>query len=105
MANNLVRDESYIVILGWMVTDLNLQGIELTIYATIYGFSQDGASYFEGSRKYLMEWSGAKSLRTVDAAVQSLIGKGYIQKVEEYRNGVKFCKYKAIKILHENATS
>lgn len=94
MANNLVKRDSYITILGWMMTDLNLQGIELNIYAIIYGFSQDKTSFFEGSRKYLMEWTGAKSLRTIDAALQSLIEKGCIQKVEEYRNNVKFCKYR-----------
>ena len=35
-----VNPENYITVQGWMVTDLNLKGNELLIYACIYGFSQ-----------------------------------------------------------------
>ena len=37
-----VSPDNYVAIQGWMITDLNLKGNDLLIYAVIYGFSQDG---------------------------------------------------------------
>ena len=45
----MIKDENYFVVHGWMRTKLNLKGNHLTIYALIYGFSQDGESEFRGT--------------------------------------------------------
>ena len=37
-----MKDENYIVLQGWMINKLNLKGNELTVYALIYGYSQNG---------------------------------------------------------------
>lgn len=74
-----VNDNNFIAIQGWMRTKLNLKGNELLIYALIYGFSQDGASRFKGSRKYIADWCGC-SLNTVDRALGSLVDKGFLAK-------------------------
>ena len=37
----MVKNENYLVIQGWMITELKLKGNELLIYAIIYGFSQN----------------------------------------------------------------
>lgn len=87
-----MNNENYIVITGWMVNNFELKGSELLIYALIYGFSQDGESKFYGSRKYIAEWFNC-SLPTVDKALNGLLEKNLIIKIEETINGVKFNRF------------
>lgn len=89
-----VKDESYFLIAGWMITKLQLKGNTLMIYAIIYGFSQDGESSFNGSRQYLCDFTGATK-RTIDASLNELIEKNLIIKVSEKINDVIHNKYKA----------
>ena len=91
-----VSPDNYVAIQGWMITDLNLKGNELLIYAVIYGFSQDGESQFTGSLQYLADWckSSKESARKV---VKNLLEKQLLIKEDNIVNGIKFCKYKAIK--------
>lgn len=88
-----VKDEGYYIIHGWMLNRLKLKGKELSIYAIIYGFSQDNSSVFSGSIAYLSEWLNT-SRSTVIRALKSLTEKGYIIKTEELYNGVKMNTYK-----------
>lgn len=88
-----VKDEGYYIIHGWMLNRLGLSGSELSIYAIIYGFSQDNNSVFSGSIAYLSEWLNT-SRSTVIRALKSLTEKGYIIKNEEMYNGVKMNTYK-----------
>lgn len=90
-----MKDNTYITIQSWMITDLDLKGTELIVYATIYGFSQDGESRFKGSRQYLAEWCNGTT-RSVQTALNSLVEKGLIQKFENTVNNVKLCEYVAI---------
>lgn len=76
-----------------MITDLHLDGANLIVYATIYGFCQDGVSWFTGSASYLAEWSG-KSRRTVMNILKELTDKGLLEKQDVFENGVKYCKYR-----------
>lgn len=92
---SLVRRESYITLLGWMVTDMDLKGTELLVYAIIYGFSQTEDQRFTGSQTYLAEWTNTTK-KNIRNCLTSLIEKGYIEKIEEYRNNVKFCEYVAV---------
>lgn len=87
------NDPTYIVILGWM-RELNISLVERTVYAVIYGFSQDGGSTFNGSRQYLADWCGCTT-KTIDAAIRKLIDRGLMTKHERYVSGVKFCGYSA----------
>lgn len=87
-----MKDNTYITIQSWMITDLDLKGTELIVYATIYGFSQDGESRFKGSRQYLAEWCNGTT-RSVQTALNSLVEKGLIQKFENTVNNVKLCEY------------
>lgn len=77
-----------------MINNLGLSGNELLCYALIYGFSQDGESFFCGSRKYIAELIGAKSLNTVDKYIDILIGKQLIEKRSCVNNGVISNYYK-----------
>lgn len=92
--NKGMRDENYLVIQGFMRTQLNLKGNELLIYALIYGFCQDGGE-FTGSIGYITEWVGSTK-KTIITTIKSLIDKGLLTKEEEVKNGVKFCKYRAV---------
>lgn len=91
-----MKDESFVMVAGWMVSKLQLKGRELLIYAVIYGFSQDGQSWFTGSVRYLAEWAGC-SKRTVYTTLQSLLEKKLIRKQVKDVNGVRFCNYQAVK--------
>ena len=95
MAENKVNRDNYVNIQGWMITDLELKGNELIIYAIIYGFSQAENQTFGGGLRYLAEWTNSTK-RSVMNCLQSLIDKGYIGKNERLINGVKFCEYYAI---------
>jgi len=70
---------SYIVLQDWMVDKLGLKGVELVIYAIIYGFSQDGMNYFTSSTKYLSFWTG-KTKETCLNALRSLRLKNLIDR-------------------------
>lgn len=100
MANNLVRDESYITILGWMVTRLNLKGNELLVYAMIYGFSQTENQNFTGSLNYFASWTNSTK-RGIIKTLQALEEKKLIEKIEKYVNSVKFCEYRAIPVVFD----
>ena len=92
---SLISKENYINIQGWMVTELNLKGNELIIYACIYGFSQAEGQAFGGRLKYLADWTNSTKYG-VTKCLKSLIEKGYIVKDEEYINNVKYCKYRTV---------
>lgn len=88
-----MKDATYITILGWM-REIDLSLVERTVYAIIYGFSQDGDSTFHGSRSYLADWCGCTT-KTIDAALRKLVEKKLVTKRENYVNGLKFCEYSA----------
>ena len=89
----MLKDGNFIGVQAFMVRDLKLKGNELLVYAIIYGFSQDGENNFEGSLKYLCEWTNA-SKKTIMNTLQSLVDKDLIIKQDIFINGVKFCKYR-----------
>lgn len=90
--SDTICPENYIVIQGWMITELGLSGRELILYALIFGFSQGDGEGYSGSLRYLTEWSGS-SRRNVMTVLSSLVNKGFLIKHEETRGGVKVCRY------------
>lgn len=87
-----MKENSYIVIQSWMISELDLKGTELIVYATIFGFSQDGESRFKGSRQYLAKWCNTTT-RSVQTALNYLVDRGLIQKFENIVNNMKLCEY------------
>ena len=75
-----MKINGYINIQSWMVTELNLKGNELLIYAIIHGFSQDGQGIFNGSIQYLAEWTNSTK-QGVIKNLKSLQEKGLVEKV------------------------
>lgn len=87
-----MKDENYILVAGWMRNRLGLKGTQLLIYATIYGFSQDGESFFDGSTEYLAETVGATK-ESVRKNLIKLCEGGYLVKRTEVRKKVTFNSY------------
>lgn len=87
-----VRAENYITIQGWMVTDLELKGNELLLYALIYGFSQDDG-YYTGGLQYVMEWLNC-SKPTAITTLKTLTEKELIERIETEVNNVKVVNYR-----------
>lgn len=92
MQQGKVNRDNYIVVQGWMITDLELKGNELLVYACIYGFSQAENQVFNGGLKYLAEWTNSTK-QGVIKNLKSLEEKGYIDKYEKHINGIKVCEY------------
>lgn len=84
-----ISDENYILIQGWMRTEMGLSGAALMVYATIYGFSQTGNCYYSGSIDYLAEWAGVKR-RQVISILKDLTESGYIEKNEVGYNRFRY---------------
>ena len=88
-----VKDDNYYQISGWMLNRLGLKGVELQIFAIIYGFSQDGESKFTGSINYLCDWTGV-SRPTIIKSLKDLTDKEFIIKETEVVTGVTFNHYR-----------
>ncbi|QCW21908.1 hypothetical protein [Flavobacterium phage V186] len=87
-----MKSNSFYVIQGWMINELNLKGNNLLVFAVIYGFSKDGQGKFDGSLKYLCDCTGA-SKNTVIKSLNDLLDLGYILKSTELVSNITFCKY------------
>lgn len=96
MAESKIKDENFYQIQGWMINQLGLKGVALSVYAIIYGFTQDGETEYTGSVQYLCDFCGGVSRPTIIKALRDLTEKGYLHRREEFNNGVQFNRYKAI---------
>lgn len=92
----MISEDNYIDIQGWMLTDLGLQGKELMTYAIIYGFSQDGAGWFFGGRKYVADWLGC-NVKTAGTLLTNMVKKGLIIREEVKSSEGKCYKYQTIR--------
>ena len=84
-----INDENYILIQGWMRTEMGLSGAALMVYATIYGFSQTGNCYYSGSIDYLADWAGVQR-RQVMRILKELTEAEYIEKTEAGYNRFRY---------------
>lgn len=90
--SNFVDSSNYLVIQGWMISDLKLKGLDLLIFAIIYGYSQDGDSSFKGTISYLMDWTNS-SYKGVQKSLNSLINRGLISKEVYFKGSVRMVSY------------
>lgn len=91
-----MKGKGYFVVHEWMITELGLRGVELLVYAIIYGFTQIEEQSFFGTRRYLADSIGS-SIRAVQSALDSLVSSGCILKMEGTlpHGGVRVVSYKA----------
>lgn len=74
---------SYVVLQNWMIEKLKLSGLELIVYAIIYGFSQNGINCFTSTTKYLTFWTG-KTKETCLKILKSLRNKKLIARKKKH---------------------
>ncbi len=92
----MIKSENFIHISGWMVSELQLKGNELLVYAIIYGFCQDEETKYSGGLQYLADWTNSTK-QGVIKNIKSLCEKGLIVKTEYEKNNVKFVEYHTTK--------
>lgn len=110
----MVNGANWYTVCGWMLMPsdlggLELRGIELHIFAVIYGFSQTENTAYTGSLQYLAEWCQC-TVQYVIKCLQSLQDKQLIFKSVDIKNNVRYCTYRvnidavqlAIKNVSEN---
>lgn len=81
-----VKPENFVTLSGFMITDLQLKGNELIVYAIIYGFSQAEGTAFKGSLQYLADWTNSTK-QGVIKNLKSLMQKGLIDRRAALING------------------
>ena len=99
----MVKENTYISLMAFMVNDLHLKGNELIVYAIIYGFSQDEESCFNGGLQYLADWTDSTK-QGVMKVLKSLQEKNLITKSEAWNGSITRCFYKAVSNNNENKT-
>lgn len=78
-----------------MRTRLRLRGNDLICFALLYGFSQDGASEFRGSLRYIREATGVATDQSVLNIIKRIEDMGLVTKTTKVSGGVKSSSYKA----------
>lgn len=81
-----MKDGTFINIQSWMINDYSLTGNKLTVYAFIYGFSQDDQGCFYGSSSYIIE-SLKLGRSTVLEILKELEADGLLRKWQEKIDG------------------
>lgn len=104
----MIKDDSYIVIPGWVINKYNLKGNSLLIYSIIYGFCQDRESCFHGSLNYLAEWTQS-TRQSIIGVLKDLVNMGLIRKEEGYPNNKYYIIFdepeQSKDILHDSKES
>ncbi len=86
--------DNYIRIYSFM-RKMGLSGVKRDVYALIYGFTKNSKkTWFNGSINYIVEWTGSR--RSVLDALKELTTDGLLVKEDYYKNGTKFCRYRAV---------
>lgn len=92
IGGTMLKENSYVCIQAFMVNDLHLSGNELITFAVVYGFSQDGETWFTGSRQYIADWCQTTT-KSVTANLKKLVEKGLLLKRSKTEHGLTFNDY------------
>lgn len=72
-----MKDSDFIIKQGWMVSKLGLYGVDLELYALVYGYTKDGETWYETNIANIMEWLNVSD-RTVQSHLKMLVEAKYI---------------------------
>lgn len=72
-----MKDSDFIIKQGWMVSKLGLTGIDLELYALVYGYTKDGETWYEANIANIMDWL-VLAERTVQKHLKMLVEVKYI---------------------------
>lgn len=95
MKENKKKKSQYIVVQRWMVENLKLKPAKAMALAVIYGFSQDGESWYRGGSSYIAEWLGVTQ-RSVKDFLTELTNLGIIEMRKEMDGGVERNIYRTV---------
>jgi len=97
-----IKDDNYFTIFGWMTNPnkMNLSGLELQVYAIVYGFSQAKRNYFTASHSYVAEFCGC-SEEGVKKTLKNLTQKGFITKEQTGYNAYRYKAKRYEQLLKE----
>jgi DNA-binding Lrp family transcriptional regulator len=90
-----MKDSNYIVVMGWMMTALGLNGNDLLAYALIYSHSQDGEGAYWGSLSHTADRLNISRRAAVDV-LNRLVERGHIKKSTADIDGIQRCMYRAV---------
>lgn len=85
----------YYYIQSWMTTELNLKGLEKEIFAIIYGFQVNNQECHCSLSEFAK--TTGYSRMNITRAINNLIKRGFIEKIDVFINNIKFCKYRTLK--------
>lgn len=94
MSGKKKKFTNYIVIQPWMFSNLKLSGNGAIVFAIVYGFSQDGKSWYRGG-SYYIEQTTPFTQRTAKTHLWTLEKMGIIEMQKETVNGVERNIYRA----------
>ena len=100
MSKKEFKNENFYTIKGWMLNDMNLSGVELCLYALIYGFTQDMETKYKGTIRYMCEAIGV-TRQTIYNNLDSLIKKGFIKREETSYYGRDWSVYSVTDVRKE----
>lgn len=86
-------EDQFVVIQGWMTSRLKLKNHNLICFAVVWGFTQDGESWFQARQSYFKKWTNVH-VNTIRLAMQQLVDDGLL--VRRYRevSGVQIVDYR-----------
>lgn len=89
------KKSQYIVIQRWMIDNLKLKPAKAMALAVIYGFSQDGESWYRGGSLYIADWLGVTQ-RSVKDFLAELVSMGVVEMRKEMDGGVERNIYRTV---------
>lgn len=89
------KKNQYIVIQRWMIDNLKLKPAKAMALAVIYGFSQDGESWYRGGSLYIADWLGVTQ-RSVKDFLAELVSMGVVEMRKEMDGGVERNIYRTV---------
>ena len=92
-----VKNENFLVIQGWMITELGLKDKELLLYALIYGFTQEENEWFSGSLEYIAQWLQVDRRNVASRYIRPLVEDHLLLKQEITVGNHVYYRYKAVK--------
>ena len=100
MSGKEKKSANYIAIQLWMFSNLKLSVNEALVLAIIYGFSQDGTSWYRGGSSYI-ERVTPLTQRTAKTHLATLVRLGIIEMQKEKVNGIDCNIYRTIPHVDE----
>ena len=94
-----INDDNYYVIFGWMINKLQLEGLNLEIFAIIYQQLQAPFIEYYDNIQRLISWTQAKE-KDVMQSLRYLVWAGCLSESISNENGIEKHKY-SLAIIRE----